>query len=179
MADALRLNPISTDRDEVRWNGKARGETEIQRLDRNWGSLVQELRVLQTGVQLLAGFLMIVPFQDGFSELGDGGRIVYLVTVCAAMLAVAFLLAPIPMHRLLFRRHRLATVVVAAHRYMLLGLVMVAISTTGALAMIALVATHSAWIAAGAGVLIGGVIIVFWVLVPIHAAGRRGQSRGA
>lgn len=176
LRDALHLSPITLDRDEVRWNGQARGETEMQRLDRNWNSLVQELRVLQTGVQLLAGFLMIVPFQAGFTTLGNGGRAVYLVTVVAALLAVALLLAPIPMHRLLFRRHRLAVVVVAAHRYILFGLVTVAIATTGALVMVALAATHSGWIAAAAGAGMVVVIAGLWVWTPLRAV-RRAQRR--
>lgn len=147
----------------------------MQRLDRNWGSLVQELRVLQTGVQLLAGFLLIVPFQQGFAELGVGGRAVYFVTVVAALLAVTFLVAPIPMHRFLFRRHKLAVVVTAAHRYILLGLLMVAIATTGALVMVSLVATRSGWAALAAGVLIAVIIALPWVVVPLRAA--RGPAR--
>ena len=48
-----------------------RDETEAQRLDRNWSSLLQELRVAQTGVQLLTGFLLTLPFQQRFTQL-DG-----------------------------------------------------------------------------------------------------------
>ncbi|NMO04619.1 hypothetical protein HH308_25690 [Gordonia sp. TBRC 11910] len=176
---APRLNPITSDRDEVRWNGQARGETEVQRLDRNWGSLVQELRVLQTGVQLLAGFLMIVPFQAGFAELDDGGHVVYFVTVSAAVLAIVFLLAPISMHRFLFRRHRLAVVVTAAHRYVLLGLAMVGVATTGALVMVALAATHSVWAAAGAGASIAVLIAVLWGWIPLRVTRRLTDERSA
>ncbi|MFW0788778.1 DUF6328 family protein [Gordonia sp. CPCC 205333] len=170
LSDLLRLHPVAADRDDVRWNERARGETEIQRLDRNWASLVQELRVLQTGVQLLAGFLMIVPFQPSFSSLGSGGRVLYMVTVGAAMLAVTVLLAPIAMHRLLFRRHQLATVVVAAHRYVLVGMAMVAVSIAGAASMIALVALRSAWAAVAAGGGILTVVIVLWAWIPVHMA---------
>lgn len=41
---------------DQRWDEAARSETETERLDRNWASLLQELRVVQTGVQLLTGF---------------------------------------------------------------------------------------------------------------------------
>ncbi len=52
---------------EQRWDDD-RDETEAQRLDRNWSSLLQELRVAQTGVQLLTGFLLILPFQPRFTS---------------------------------------------------------------------------------------------------------------
>ena len=47
----------------------------MQRLDRNWADLLQELRVVQTGVQLLTGFLLTLPFQAGSnSSAGMSGR---------------------------------------------------------------------------------------------------------
>ena len=49
---------------DQQWDRRERGETEVQRLDRNWNSLLQELRVVQTGVQLLTGFLLTLPFQQ-------------------------------------------------------------------------------------------------------------------
>ena len=61
--------------------GRDRDETEAQRLDRNWSSLLQELRVAQTGVQLLTGFLLTLPFQQRFTQLDGVMRTVYLVTV--------------------------------------------------------------------------------------------------
>ncbi len=69
---------------QERWDDE-RDETEAQRLDRNWSSLLQELRVAQTGVQLLTGFLLILPFQPRFADLDGVIRTVYLVTVgCGA-----------------------------------------------------------------------------------------------
>lgn len=55
--------------DDQQWDRSQRGETEIERLDRNWNSLLQELRVVQTGVQLLTGFLLTLPFQQRFDVL--------------------------------------------------------------------------------------------------------------
>ncbi len=49
------------DRDDAAWNRRVRNETDTQRLDRNWNNLLQELRVAQTGVQLLTGFLLTLP----------------------------------------------------------------------------------------------------------------------
>ncbi|WP_261869236.1 DUF6328 family protein, partial [Mycobacterium marinum] len=55
---------------DQRWDYRRRRETELERLDRNWTSLLQELRVVQTGVQLLTGFLLMLPFQQRFEVLG-------------------------------------------------------------------------------------------------------------
>src|ERR1700753_3199988 len=82
-----------------------RGETQLERLDRNWADLLQELRVVQTGVQLLTGFLLTLPFQARFAGLGEFQQDVYLVTVGSAVAATGFLIAPVTIHRVLFRRH--------------------------------------------------------------------------
>ena len=90
--------------------------TEDQRLDRNWGDLLQELRVTQTGVQLLAGFLLTLPFQQRFATLRPWQQDVYLVDVGLAIAATVLLVAPVLMHRLLFREHQRPRIVGFAHR---------------------------------------------------------------
>jgi len=57
--------------DDQEWDSSKRGETEIERLGRNWNSLLRELRVVQTGVQLLTGFLLTLPFQQRFEVLNE------------------------------------------------------------------------------------------------------------
>lgn len=112
------IDVMDPDRPELDqpWDQTARHETEAERLDRNWSSLLQELRVVQTGVQLLTGLLLTLPFQERFSMLDEPMRIVYLVTVACSAAATALLVAPVGMHRILFRRHRLNLLVSAAHR---------------------------------------------------------------
>ena len=89
------------------WDTEARSETETERLDRNWASLLQELRVVQTGVQLLTGFLLTLPFQQRFGALNLTMRVTYLATVACSVSSTMLLVAPVGMHRLLFRRHQL------------------------------------------------------------------------
>ena len=81
------------------WNEQARDETPMQRLDRNWADLLQELRVVQTGVQLLTGFLLTLPFQARFEQLSAYERAVYLITVALSVAATGFLIAPVSLHR--------------------------------------------------------------------------------
>ena len=108
-----------------------RDETPAERLDRNWNDLLQELRVLQTGVQLLAGFLLTLPFQSTFRSLQQGDKIVYLGTIGSAFAAVSFLVAPVSLHRVLFRLHLRRRMVLTGHYLAMTGSVFLALTIVG------------------------------------------------
>jgi hypothetical protein len=146
------------------WNKRARDESAMQRLDRNWADVVQELRVLQTGVQLLTGFLLILPFQSRFHELTVAQTTVYLVTVAAAVGATGCLIAPVSMHRILFRLHARRVLVGMGHRLIQVGLGMLALATIGVVLLVfdvvgapGLPATVSAAV----------VLLVLWLGLPL------------
>ena len=80
----------------------SRNESSGERLDRNWNELLQELRVMQTGVQLLTGFLLTVPFQSRFDELTDGQVALFLALVLGSSIATILLLSVVQLHRILF-----------------------------------------------------------------------------
>jgi Family of unknown function (DUF6328) len=148
------------------WDADERGETEIERLDRNWNSLLQELRVVQTGVQLLTGFLLTLPFQQRFDVLGEFMRIVYLATVGCSVGATVLLVAPVGIHRLLFRRHRLQVLVSAAHRCAYAGLALLGTALTGVtIVVFVAVAGHTAGLIAGACALV--MFAFFWWVLPL------------
>src|SRR3954453_3480738 len=81
-----------------------RTETANQRADRNWNELLQELRVTQTGTQILTGFLLTIPFQQRFAKLDSYQENLYLVLVLLAVPATILFVAPVALHRVLFRR---------------------------------------------------------------------------
>ncbi|MGE2714761.1 DUF6328 family protein [Mycolicibacterium litorale] len=145
-----------------RWDPE-RNETETERLDRNWASLLQELRVAQTGVQVLTGFLLILPFQERFTELDAGARLVYLLTVAASIGSTVLLVAPVGMHRMLFRRHRLDVLVASSHRFAIAGLLLLGLALTGVAAIIfdAVLGATAAW-SAGAVTLFALAFSWFW-----------------
>jgi hypothetical protein len=148
------------------WDRAARSETETERLDRNWSNLLQELRVAQTGVQLLTGFLLTLPFQQRFDLLDETMRVVYLVTVGCSVAATVLLVAPVGMHRLLFRRHRLAILVSAAHRCAYTGLVLLGLALVGVTVVVFdAVAGLCAGIIAGVVALIA--FTAFWLAIPM------------
>ncbi len=156
---------------DQRWNTEARGETAAQRLDRNWSGLLQELRVVETGVQLLTGLLLTLPFQNRFDLLDEQMRVVYLVTVGCSLGATILLVAPIGMHRLMFRQHRLDVIVAGAHRLAYYGLLLLAFALSGVAVLIFDVV--AGW---PAGLIAGGVtamaLIGLWLVLPLALRNR-------
>jgi len=71
-----------------------RDETDLERWDRNFTELLQELRVAQTGVQILFAFLLTLPFTNRFEQTTELDRGVYVATIVAAAAATALLIAP-------------------------------------------------------------------------------------
>jgi hypothetical protein len=121
---------------DSQWDADQRDETPLERLDRNWGDLLQELRVVQTGVQLLTGFLLTLPFQSRFAGLGAFQQDVYLTTVALAVAATGFLIAPVAIHRVLFRRHARRGMVRAAHHLAIIGTVLLGGAVVGAVLLL-------------------------------------------
>ena len=81
-----------------------RDETENERMDRNWNELLQELRVTQTGTQVLSGFLLTLAFQPRFASLDSFEHGLYVGLVLLAGMTIVAGLAPVNLHRSVFRR---------------------------------------------------------------------------
>jgi len=158
-----------------------RHETPTERLDRNWGEILQELRVTQTGIQILTGFLLTVPFQQRFTDLTDTQRGLYLVLVVLATLTTGILVAPVSLHRWLFRRRAKAALVTAADRMMRVGLVFLALVVSGVVLLVFDVVATRAVALTVSGVLltllVGAWFILPALLVPAAARGVSGRSR--
>ncbi len=161
--------------DDDSWNLRVRGETEIQRLDRNWASLLQELRVVQTGVQLLTGFLMVLPFQPRFESLSTTMRTLYLIVLTASIGATALLVAPVAAHRLLFRRHQLAWLVSASNQLALTGVSLLGVALVGVAVLLFDVVAGTA-AAVAAGVSFGVLFVGTWLIRPWCARIRSAQD---
>src|SRR5215212_567978 len=120
-----------------------RNETPLERCDRNLAELMQEVRVAQTGVQVLFGFLLTVPFTVRFDDITATERAVYFITLMLAGLAAMLLIAPTSHHRLLFRWGDKERLVMVANRYAIAGLVAVAATMVGAVLLVSLLVVGS------------------------------------
>ena len=146
---------------------RERHETTLEQLDRNWSDLLQELRVAQTGVQLLTGFLLTLPFQSRFADLSSIQQSIYLFTVAASVSSAAFLIGPVSLHRLLFRRHARRATVQVGHRLAVVGIVLLGVAMVGVVLLIFSVVRGG-----GAGIVAGSVValllVILWVLLPLR-----------
>jgi hypothetical protein len=149
-----------------------RNETLNERMDRNWNEILQELRVTQTGTQIFTGFLLTIAFQTRFSELTTFQIRVYLVLVIAAVLTTAIGLAPVNLHRSLFRKGAKMIIVQTAHVIMRIMLVGVAIMLIGTVLLIfdLVVNRRAGFIVAGVTLL---VVIILAALPWVLRASRR------
>ena len=114
----------------------SRQEGRAQQLDRNWAELVQELRVLGTGIQILFAFLLTIAFQARFAQTTVFEKDVYLATMMASGLAAALLIAPVALHRFLFRFGVKDEVVTLTNRIAICGLVALSVAMVGAILLV-------------------------------------------
>ncbi|MFI2436041.1 DUF6328 family protein [Streptomyces sp. NPDC018693] len=125
---------------------RGRNESEEERADRMWGELIQEVRVAQTGVQILFGFLLTVVFTPRYTTLGDTDKVIYIVTVILGACATGALIGPVSLHRLVSGRRVKPQAVRWASRLTFVGLILLFATMTAALLLILRVATHDAFV---------------------------------
>ncbi|RYJ30075.1 arginine/ornithine antiporter ArcD [Streptomyces sp. L-9-10] len=157
-------------------DGHGRHETVEERADRLWGELLQELRVAQTGVQILFGFLLTVVFQSRFTELSDTDRAIYTSTVMLGAAAVGALIGPVSFHRLLTGRRLKPRMVVWASRLTVVGLVLLFCTMASALLLILRLAvdhTLALWLV---GVMAGWFVVCWGVLPALARHAARSES---
>ncbi|MER7638801.1 DUF6328 family protein [Streptomyces sp. NPDC126522] len=150
--------------DEERRSG--RDESEDERADRMWGELIQEVRVAQTGVQILFGFLLTVVFTPKYAELEHANQVLYIVTVVLGATATGALIGPVSLHRLVSGRRVKPQAVRWASRLTFVGLVLLLATMTAALLLILRVATHDGYVPW----LVSGVVIWYllcWFVLPM------------
>ncbi|MZD05424.1 hypothetical protein GTW43_10065 [Streptomyces sp. SID5785] len=142
-----------------------RHETELERADRNFGELLQELRVMQTGVQFLFAFLLTLAFTARFPSLDAMQRATYVTTLLLAVVAAALLTAPAAVHRVLFHLGAKPQIVRVSSRLAAWGMGALVLALSGSVLLVVDVTVgRGAGIAAGAGTfaVCGGL----WALMP-------------
>jgi predicted neutral ceramidase superfamily lipid hydrolase len=144
----------------------AREESKPQRLDRELGELLQELRVLLPGVQVLFAFLLTVPFTSRFETATQSEKALFLAALVCAALASVLLIAPSAFHRILFRERDKEWMIFASNGFVITGTAFLAIAMTCALFLVSEViygSTLAAAVASGLGL----TFLVVWYVVPL------------
>ncbi|KJY17365.1 MULTISPECIES: DUF6328 family protein [Streptomyces] len=147
---------------------EGRDESTQERADRQWQELIQEIRVAQTGVQILFGFLLTVVFTPLFHELPQTDQTIYIVTIVLGSLATGALIGPVAFHRIVSGRQIKPEAVAWASRLTFTGLVLLLATCTAALFLVLRVATHDAlvpWLVAG----VLAWYLLCWFALPLWA----------
>lgn len=159
-----------------------RHEMPLQRADRAYGEILQEVRVAQTGVQILFAFLLTLAFTARFKSITPVQRDIYVVALMLAAAATALLIAPAAFHRMIYRRRLKQHLVHAANKLALAGLVLLLLAMIAALVLILDVTTGTGT----AVILASGMLTWFftwWFIVPAyirlrHSAGVGDRAQG-
>lgn len=144
-----------------------RDETPLERLDRNTVELLNELRVLGAGIQILFGFLLVVPFNNRFPRLTTFERDLYLLALFCIALSTILLIAPTVQHRLLFQLGQKPFLVRTGTRLMVIAAAFLGVGMTSITLLVAK-------IVAGLGVgivlsaLVAGVVCGLWFALPLR-----------
>ena len=154
---------------------RGRNETEEERADRMWVELIQEVRVAQTGVQILFGFLLTVVFQPKYATLPDTDQVIYIVTVVLGAAATGALIGPVSLHRIVAGRRVKPQAVRWASRLTFVGLVLLLATMTASLLLILRVATHDGFVPWLVGVVVVWYLLC-WYALPLWTR-RRHTSR--
>lgn len=148
-----------------------RRETALERWDRNFTELLQELRVAQTGVQILFAFLLTLPFSARFGHVTGLDRTVYVLTLMATAVATALLIAPVSYHRRVFRQGRKPQLVRIASLLAQAGLLALLVAIVGAVFLVLNVVAGLGW-AAGLAAGSAGFYVTLWYVLPALAGDR-------
>ncbi|WP_244282987.1 DUF6328 family protein [Streptomyces flavidovirens] len=146
------------------------------RANRRWGELLQELRVAQTAVQILFGFLLALVFQPAFRDLSETDQSIYVITTLLGAATTGALVGPVSFHRLVTGRRMKPQILVWASRMTLVGLVLLLCTVTSALLLVLRVALDNTL----ALFLVAGIVawfILSWFVLPVWARITQSASR--
>lgn len=149
-----------------------RDETANEKADRNWDDILQELRVTQTGTQLITGFLLAVAFQSRFTELDSYQLSLYLILIGLAGTATLLGMAPVVMHRAHFGQQLKQRVVRIGNRYLIANAVVVCALVAGVCSLVFDFALNRT---AGTIALIIGAVLTLALWITVHPSKPRHQ----
>jgi O-antigen/teichoic acid export membrane protein len=143
------------------------GEDEHERLDRHWNEMLQELRLAQTGTQILFAFLLSIAFTNRFQDADAFTHDVFVVTLVAAAFAVGLLLAPVAFHRMVFQKQLRDRMIPIAHHLASGGMVFLVVAMCGGV-LLAIDAILDRTVALVIVAVVALWFIGFWYVLPTY-----------
>jgi hypothetical protein len=142
--------------------GYARKETAASRIDRNYGELLQELRVAETGVQILFAFLLGISFQQRFADVDGFQRGVFVFTLVMSAIATVLFVTPVAVHRFTFHQGTKDQLVRDTHRLAVAGLVVLMVAIVSCVLLVLDWVTNRSF-AIGVSAVLTGAVTALWV----------------
>jgi len=152
------------------------GESNGERLDRELMELLQELRVVLPGVQVLLAFLLTAPFQQRFAQLPGTLRNAFFASIACATVATVLLIAPSAHHRLRWREREKERLLQLANRLAIWGTLFLAAAIVLALYVITNV-LYATWLAVVTAVLATAVFAWLWYALPLLGGSSREERQ--
>lgn len=154
-------------------------ETHKERVDRELIELLNELRVVLPGVQVLFAFLLILPFSTGFGKLEDLERSAYLACLLTTALTIALLVTPTSFHRLHFRAGNKERMLFTSNKLAIAGMGLLAVSIALGLFVVISAVSGRSFAFAASGVMLV-VALGLWYAFPLsrHPERDDGEADG-
>ncbi|HEX2262522.1 MAG TPA: DUF6328 family protein [Pseudonocardiaceae bacterium] len=168
LLNSRRLTAMQRYGDE--WNSSQRGEEPLRRADRNFADLLQEVRVVLTGVQLLFGFLLTLAVSDRFRSIDPAMKALYVGVLVTAALTIGLFVAPVCYHRRVFQCGRKQELVRVSHRLVTAGLITMWLTVLGAVVLVLSLILHTTMALLVTG-LLGVFLAGLWWLLPSCGGG--------
>jgi len=143
-----------------------RNESPEERADRNMNELLQELRVVQAGVQILIAFLLSMTFTERFVRIDEFQRWTYVVTLLLSLLTAGLLIAPAAVHRVTYGRGLKPEIVQTGHKLFAAGLATLVLTLVGGALLVLDVAVNRSF-AVPTSIVVGLVLTGLWFVLPI------------
>lgn len=149
-----------------------------KRLDRELNELLQELRVIQGGILIMIGFLLVIAFSPGFQLVNEFQKITYYLTLLVTGVSAIVVVAPVVHHRLAFRKHDKESIVVRGNACVLASVLLVAVSIFGITVLISDY-LYGAWAAVPIGAAYVVVVALLWGALPVQSIKAARSNGGA
>jgi|SRR4051812_39010509 len=157
--------------------GENDGEDDKERTERQLIELLNELRVVIPGVQVLFAFLLTIPFNQRFGRVDQFQETVYFATMLLAALSAALFLAPSAYHRLLFHQRDREHIIEVANRFAIAGLFVLSFAVTGAVLLVTDFIYNSKALVAATGIGMFLVLAVLWAVLPLMRRAHLNRNR--
>jgi hypothetical protein len=153
----------------------AGSETRKERIDRELGELLDEVRVALPGAQVLLAFLLGIAFTERATSLSSLQQATYFATLLLVAAGTALLITPTAYHRLNFRDGGKEELLHLATRLVIASLGLLVLTVTGVVFLVTdlIYGTPAAVIAAACTC---SWFLLFWLAIPISHRSRRGPS---